>query len=385
MDFSTHMSGPMAAHLLRAAGADVIRVEHPSYGDGNRGAAPFIAGVGNAHAGLSGGVRSVTASTRSEQWPTLIRAAAQWADAVIVAGRQTDLTRRGLDFATVKKSNPRVVYCHITGYGLAGPWAGKPAHGQNVDAVAGRVIPLREDGHLVTPTGMRTAGTVLAGVFGAMGTLAALVRRGADGPGEYVHSSLWHSAMWWSWRDANMLANEDRGWHEYRDMGSRYAIYETADGRAILLCPVEKKFWHAFCDVAGVPTRYRDRGDWSEGMEWGFDDEVEVIADRMRTRDLDQWSGLLTACDVPFSPILTLQEAMNSDHARAVDLMVASDVDGKPVTIMSPPWQHAGSPDVVAAEEVPGPPKLGEHSVDVLEEWGLSEFAPSAFTEQGGN
>lgn len=374
------MSGPLAVHLLRAAGADVVRVEHPSHGDGNRGAGPFIAGTGNAHAGLSGGVRSVTASTRSEHWPKLVEAAAQWADAVIVGGRPDDLARRGLDFATIKKHNPRAVYCHITGYGLTGPWADKPAHGQNVDAVAGRVRPVREKGQLVTPTGMRTAGTVLAGVFGAMGTLAALVRRGADGPGEFVHSSLWQAAMWWSFRDANMLANENRAWHEYRDLGSRYAIYETADGRALLLCPVERKFWHAFCDVAGLSTEHRERGDWSGGMEWGFDDEVPLIAERVRTRDLDEWMELLAARDIPFSPILTLEEAMSSEHAQEIDLMVPSEVDGQPIMIMAPPWQFAESPEAIASQAVPAPPKLGEHSAEILAEWGLSGMDPSSFT-----
>nr|WP_296773446.1 CaiB/BaiF CoA-transferase family protein [Rhodococcus sp. (in: high G+C Gram-positive bacteria)] len=379
VDFSTHMSGPMAAHLLRNAGAEVIRVEHPKFGDGNRGAGPFIAGVGNVHVGLSGGVRSITASNRSELWPTLVRSAVQWADAVIVGGRQPDLAKRGIDFATIKAINPRAVYCHITGYGLSGPWANEPAHGQNVDARAGRVHPVSEDGVLVTPTGMRTAGTMLAGVFAAMGVLAALVRRGSDGPGEFVHSSLWHSAMWWSWRDANMLANEHRNWHEYRDMGSRYAVYETADGRAMLLCPVEKKFWDAFCEVADMPDEFRQRGDWSAGMEWGFEDEREAIASRIRLRDLDAWSELFVERDVPFSPILTLEEAMNSDHAQALDLMVDSEAGGNPVKVMSPPWQQGSDPEAISSHTIPAVPDLGEHSADVLQEWGLGGHDISAF------
>lgn len=379
VDFSTHLSGPLAAHLLRHAGADVVRVEHPAFGDGNRGTAPFIAGVGNMHAAVSGGVRSITASTRSEQWSTLVRSAAQWADAVIVGGRQVDLQRRGIDFATIKSHNPRVVYCHITGYGLGGPWADRPAHGQNVDAVAGGVVPTRENGLLFTPKGMRTVGSSLAGVFAATGTLAALVRRGADGPGEFVHCSLWQSAMWWSWRDLNMLANEDTGWQEYRDLGSRYAIYETSDGRAVLISPAERKFWDAFCDVAEMPQECRERGDWSQGMDMGYDDEREVIAGRMRMRDLETWSNLLAENDIPFSPILTLDEAMRSDHAEAVGLMVPSEVNGTPIRIVAPPWQHASVPEAVAPQAIPGPPQLGEHSASVLRDWGLGDCEPDAF------
>src|ERR1700749_5076919 len=116
-DFSTHLSGPMASHLLAEAGADVIKVEHPVFGDGNRGMSPKIAGTGDFHIGLNSGARSLALSSRSPHWHDVIAACARWADAVIVGSRPVDARRRGLDFASIAAANPSIVYCSVSGYG----------------------------------------------------------------------------------------------------------------------------------------------------------------------------------------------------------------------------------------------------------------------------
>jgi crotonobetainyl-CoA:carnitine CoA-transferase CaiB-like acyl-CoA transferase len=378
-DFSTHLSGPMASHLLHELGAEVVRIEHPRIGDGNRGLTPSIHGVGDLHVGLSAGVRSLGASIRSPHWPEIVAAATRWADAVIVGARPVDADARGLGFEAIAVHDPRIVYCLVTGYGVAGPWAERTAHGQNVDAWAGRVEVEWEDGQPRTRPGWRSAGTTLAGVFAALGILAAITRRdaGHDGP-QFVHTSLWGAAVWWNWRDLNTLANLGHGWNDYADMGSRYATYATADGRALLVCPLEQRFWERFCDLLELPAEVRARGDWSGGMDFGYEDERPTVAERLATRTLDEWIAALEPTEVPFAPVLTLGETLSSEHAGVNAVTRGTRVEGQPVRIAATPLRIADGVQGLSGEldELAPPPRISEHAEEVLTEFGLTHLSP---------
>lgn len=376
VDFSTHLSGPMASHLLAESGVEVVKVEHPVIGDGNRGMSPKIHGVGDFHVGLNSGTRSIAASTRSPHWPALIEACARWADAVIVGTRPSDARARGMDFATMAKFNDRLVYTSISGYGLRGPWRDSTAHGQNVDARAGSVPIEDVDGRLVTAAGWRSSGTTLAGVFAALGTLAAVQRRDEVRRPQFVHVSLWHSALWWKWRDINDLANLGHPWPDYRDLGPRYAIYRTADHKALLICPLEEKFWTRFVELAGLGPELAERGSWTRensGMDYGYDGEYELIASRIVTRTRDEWSADLERMEIPFAPVLDVSEAMRTEHAEANDILRATSVNGHDARVVASPVQWHIDPEGNRAELPPlsPPPGIGEQTARILAELGL--------------
>ena len=372
-DFSTHMSGPLASHLLMEMGADIIKVEHPIQGDGNRGNEPKLAGISDMHLGLNTGTRSITVSTRSPHWAEVVGGVTKWADAVIIGSRPKDAMRRGLDYATLLKSNPQLVYCVISGFGLAGPWADYKAHGQTMDAFAGRVEVDWTDGRPQTQVGWRSAGTSLAGVFGAMGVLAGIVKRDRGGGPQFVHASIWNSAMWWNWRDLNTWANNDEPWHEYKTLGSRYSMYATSDERALLICPLEKMFWQSFCDIAGL-DELRDRGEWTHSMDFGYDDEIPLLAEAVSKKSLDEWTRLLDKAEIPFAPILTLEEAMKSEHAAANRLMRGTDVPDGRAYVAASPVQISADADEAARPGLAdvGPPSdLGADTDQILQEVGL--------------
>jgi crotonobetainyl-CoA:carnitine CoA-transferase CaiB-like acyl-CoA transferase len=384
VDFSTHLSGPLAAHLLAETGADVIKVESPRGGDGNRSLKPIVEGVdtGIFHLALNGGARSIAVSTRSEAWPHVVAAAAQWADAVIVGSRPKDAAKRGLDFASLRTHNDRLVYCQVSGFGERGPWRDHTAHGQTIDGFAGMVPVEWKDGLPQTPAGWRTSGTTLGGVFAALGVLAGLYRRD-HGPGtaQHVSVSLWSSALWWGWRDTTTVANMGTLWHDYQDLGSRYRMYGTSDGRALLLCPIEQKFWERTCDLLDLPAHLRERGTWeSTGIDFGtgdeYVDEVSTIAERMASRTLDEWIVALAEQEIPFAPALTLDEAMNSEHAIAEEAMREFTLNGHTARAPASPARIRETDEVGETELLPlgPPPELGEHGEGVLHELGLGEW-----------
>ena len=376
VDFSTHMSGPLASHLLVEMGADVIKVEHPIQGDGNRGNEPKIAGISDLHLALNPGTRSIAVSTRSPHWADVVAGVTGWADAVIVGSRPKDAVGRGLDFHTLLEANPQLVYCVISGYGLTGPWAEYKAHGQNMDALAGRVEVEWNDGQPQTRVGWRSAGVMLAGVFGAMGVLAAIVKRDRGGGPQFVHTSIWNTALWWNWRDVNTWANNDEPWHEYRSLGSRYSMYATSDARALLICPLEKVAWERFCDLAGL-GQLRGRGEWTHSMDFGYDDEFPLIAEAFSRRTFDEWNRLLDEAEIPFAPILTLDEAVNSEHAQLNRVLRGTEVPGGRAQMAASPVQLSSDPDEAAQPglaDLPPPPDLGSDTDEILAEVGLDQL-----------
>ncbi len=235
-DFSTHLSGPIASRQMVHLGADVIKIEHPRFGDGNRDFQPYFHGEGVHHLCLNPGTRSLAVDSKSPEWPDIVRAIAKWADVVIVGNRPENAKRMGIDMVSMTRHNPELIYCLITGYGLEGEFASMPAHGLNMDALAGTVPTEMNGDRPDIPEHFRTAGTTLAGVEAALGIYAALHRRSQGQGGQVVHVPVWEAALSWMWRDLGTHANVGKQWTPYRDLGSRYCVYGTRD---------DKAFWSA--------------------------------------------------------------------------------------------------------------------------------------------
>lgn len=394
VDFSTHLSGPNASRRLVQFGADVVKIENPRHGDGNRGA--VFHGSDFNHLTLNAGTRSVAVEPKSAAWPLVVEAAARWADVVIVGNRPSSARRLGIDLNSMIRHNPQLVYCLVTGYGLAGPWREHAAHGLNMDAMAG-VVPVEDHkGRPAAPNDYRTFGTTLAGVEGAAAILAALHRRDrGDGP-QFVHISVWESALTWMWRDLATFANTGRPWDAYAEMGPRYSMYRSSDSRIILICPTERQFWERFCDALGLPQSTRDRGDWSQGSDFGraYPGEWEEVQKYVGLHTLDQLILLLAKADIPAAPILHWTETMSSEHAIANGVMTDYELHGKRIRIATVPASITridASRDVTEEElaaahrhkgDALGPaPELGQHTHEVFSEWGLPDLDIPATTK----
>ena len=387
VDFSSHISGPVATRHLAQLGADVIKVERPGAGDGNRLLHPLVDGVGAGHLFMNAGARSIAVHHSSPEWPRIVEAAVHWADVVIVSSRPESAARIGLGFEALARINPRLVYCAITGYGLAGPWAARPGHGLNIDAQAG-VVPLSwEGGRPWVPDAYRTVGTATAGVQAALGIFAALYRRSESA--QFVNVSLWESALGWMWRDLAAHANGAGSWPSYNELGARYCLYRTRDGKALLVCPVERKYWERFCDIVELPAEARQRGDWTGGMDFGARylalGEREMIEERIARRNLDEWCALFDAADIPATPVEGWEQAYRSEHARLNGAMVGVSYKGRDYSIPTVPVSvtavdSADVPSIASLAEahaskgamLSDPPELGQHSQDILALWGVA-------------
>jgi len=375
LDLSTHFSGSVASRHLAHLGADVVKLENPRIGDGNRNLEPLIANEGMAHVALNAGKRSVAVDSRSPEWERVLAASTRWADVVIVGAQPVSAQRRKLDFKSFAARNPNIVYCLISGYGEDGPWRDHPSHGLNGDAPTGLVQVETTDGIIAPRRQYKSYGTTLAGLHAALGIMEGLRRRDLGLGAQRVSVSVWQSAMGWQWREITTSANLGIPHRAYRDLGSRYAMYGTSDDRTILICPIERKFWEVFCDVVGLPAEYKSAGNWdSSGMDWGNGREQErvLIGRAIRGRTLNDWQEAFEAAGVPFSPLLTLEEAIETEQARVVGVTATTMVNGQTVRVANIPIQIGtldgadGPPP--RTDTVPPPPALGEHTQEFLRE-----------------
>ena len=382
VDFSTHMSGPLASYLLRDMGAEVIKIEGPRSGDGNRVIGPDIAGTGKFHAGLNAGAKSLCVDAGSPEWPEIVQAAVRWAEVVIVGSRPDDARRRGLDFETVIELAPEVLYCGITGYGTEGPLSPLPAHGLNIEALAGRIdLTFTPDGIPIVPAGFASSGAPLAGVFAATAILGGLYQKSCGRPVSYVAVSLWGAAIWWNWRHLNLLLNTGTAsGTEYSDFSSRYSIYTTAEGRAILICPIERHYWQRFCQATELGLENAERGRWQKGapLDYGYEDEYRLISDAIAKRTVDEWIEALGRADVPFAPILTPLEAARSDHANENQILRTVIHRDQLAHVVSSPIRIGSGLEESRRQADLGPvPELGQHDEEILTRLGLGHLMSS--------
>jgi len=378
IDFTRYMPGPLATRLLADLGADVIKVENTRTGDATRGFAPYIHDQGLFHVCLNPGKRSLAIESRSPEWPRVIQALARSADVFIVGGLPEGLGRQGIDFESIVKINPRIVHCNVTGYGEEGPMRGTPAHGLNPDAMAG-IVPIEWREGLPFPQEMyQSAGAPLSGVFAALGVMAALRRRDTTGEPQRLTVSMLGTAIWWNWRHAATYANLGHPWFSYAGFGGRYATYQTSDDKIVLVCPIEKVFWEAFCDLLGLPAEWRARGTWGRsemdhGIEYPW--ERAEIAALIRKQTRAHWETEFNRIRIPYAAILSLEESLASEQAKAIGTMREVNVDGAIAKIPSNPIRFI-SPQPLDAPPL-RTPALGEHTAEILRELGV-EMPPCA-------
>ncbi len=361
VDFTRLLPGPYATLVLADLGAKVIKIEAPKGGDYIRWMPPLTSSkVGSAFAALNSGKRSVALDLKAPKGRQIAADLCASADVVIESFRPGVMARLGLDYETLRATNPSLVYCAISGYGQDGPLRERPGHDLNYLALSGALgLAGPADGPPALPP-IQVA-DISGSLWSLVGILGALYQRSATGEGAFLDVSMTEGAMGFLQAAfATMLgggaAPPQRGNETLTGGQACYGVYETKDGGHYALAALEPKFWLAFCNAVERPDLIARQFS---------NDTAGAVASLFRERTRDEWQAILDGANACAEPVLTPDETVHHPLHQARGNIV-TDQDG--VARLRTLFQARNASPEAA-------PPLGGHTREVLLELGVSESA----------
>lgn len=390
LDLSRILAGPWATQVLADFGAEVIKVERPQGGDDTRQwGPPWLVGEdGEATAesayylGANRGKRSVAIDFTSERGQALIRALCQRCDVLVENYKFGGLAKYGLDYASLKALNPKLVYCSITGFGQTGPYAPRAGYDAAIQAMGGLMSitgePDGKPGGVPQKVGVAVA-DLMTGMYAVSAILAALRHAEKHGEGQHIDLALFDTQVAWL---ANQAMNFLVGGVVPKRQGTAhpnivpYQVMPSADGYFMLAVGNDAQFAR-FSRVLGEPALATDPRYATNASRVAHRDElVAYLEPRLAMRPAADWLAALEQATVPCAPVNTLDQVFDDPQIKArgmqIDLPhpVAGHVPGvaNPVRFSVTPvhYRHAA-------------PELGRHTQEVLRE--LLDFGPAELAE----
>ncbi len=383
LDLSRVLAGPWAGQLMADLGADVVKVERPVAGDDTRAwGPPWLDDVdGNPtsesayYLSANRNKRSVTIDLSRPEGQQLVRRLAAKADILIENFKVDGLRQYGLDYASLKEVNPRLIYCSITGFGQTGPYAARAGYDFLIQGMGGLMsLTGRPDGaEGAGPMKVGVALTdVMTGLYASVAVLAALAHRERSGQGQYIDLALLDVQVACL---ANQASNYLVGDVVPKRMGNAhpnivpYQDFPTADGHMIIAVGNDGQF-ASFCRALGQPGWAADQRFASNPQRVRHREEL-IAGIRAVTvgRGTAAWIATMEAAGVPCGPINTLDKVFADPQVQARGLRIEmphplkEGAEGVP--LVANPIRMSETP----VQYTRPPPTLGQHTDEVLQAW----------------
>jgi len=375
LDLSRLLPGPFCSLLLGDMGADVVKVEAPGRGDYTRWLPPLVDGMGAAFIALNRGKRSITLDLGSSAGQEALRRLASRFDVVLEGFRPGVMAELGLDYETLSRDHPELVYCSLTGYGQFGPLRDRAGHDLNYQALTGMLDATRTADGVPALPGVQAADLAGGALAAALAIVGALFARHRTGRGRYLDISMVDGALSLMMMPlaVHLAAGSGGGPGEWLLSGGlvNYGVYPTRDGRALAVGAIEPKFWTRFLEKIERP----DLADLALSDGVNRDRARDALAETIAARTRDEWMALLAGEDVCCDPVLDCDEVVHHPHHLARGMIQEVETGEGPLrTVVTPlpfgPGRWKGSMDGVPL--LPRAPGLGEHGEAVLKENGFT-------------
>ncbi|HWA39200.1 MAG TPA: CaiB/BaiF CoA-transferase family protein [Burkholderiales bacterium] len=361
VDFAMFIPGPFCSAIFADLGAEVIKVEAPK-GDPGRSYIPPQFRMENRNK------RSIAIDLKNKDAAAVTGKLIQHADIVLEGFRPGVAKRLSIDYDTLKKSKPDLIYCSISGYGQTGPWRERPGHDVNYVAAAGG---LAFPGQWLQPPTRSSLpiADMAGGSFAAIAVLSALVERQKTGKGAYLDLSLFEAGFFWAAMRHTLDAHADPKAHIFPVND----VFETKDGKRLTLGILEEHFWENFRAV--VPGFGFDSEDFSSDSSRRKNGDAlsRKLAEAMKTKTAAEWVKLCEEHDIPVDLCVTPAEAAVSNP------QLRERGAAKEGQVTFPVFANGRRGGSLRA----GVPKLGEHSREILVELGFDDADIAGFVQSG--
>lgn len=375
LDFTQGIAGPHATMLLAQHGANVMKIEPPEGDWGRTLGATYEDQCAHSIA-FNRGKRSLAMDMKNPDAQAAARRMAEKADVIVEAFRPGVMAKFGLSYDQVKEFNPEVIYLSVTGFGQTGPNSYRPVTDAVIQAYSGLMTVNRDKDGLPQRLNMIPI-DVITGLYGFQALSAALMRKFRYGTGSYIDNNLMQCAA--SFQAAKIM-------EFYLEKGQSQPLYvpvgtmQTTDG-FINITAMREAHYRSMCDVMGKPE-WKDDPRFSS-REKRLENEhilMPMIREVFATKSSAEWAEALTAEGVMNAPVQNYGDFMEHDHTRAVEAIAYLEHDR---TGLVPMPHIPGQPRIEGADALTHSPSIGEHSDEILGEWGYSDDEIAALKSGG--
>jgi formyl-CoA transferase len=367
LDLTRVRAGPTCVRQLADWGANVIKIETPEHVEAADMGGPR---TGPDFSNLHRNKRSITLNLKSPEGVAALRRLVKRAD-VLVENYRPDVKRRlGIDYKTLAKINPKLVYASISGFGQTGPYATRPGFDQIAQGMGGLMSITGLPGQGPVRVGIAVA-DLCAGLFAALGIMTALLEREKSGKGQQIETSLLQAQIFMldfqaaRWLMAGEVPKQAGNNHP---TSAPTGVYRTSDGY-INIATTGSKMWQRMCEALGAPELMQ-RPEYASAAERlrhrdELNADIEAATAKHTSKKLVE---KLNAAGVPTGPIYAINEVFADpqvEHLKVAQTVKAKD---RSVTLVGQPVTLSRTPSKL----VTPPPRLGEHTSAVLKEFGFS-------------
>lgn len=378
------MAGPVCGLMLADLGADVIKVEKiPGGDDSRRFLPPDIDGESAAYMMMNRNKRGIALDLKTENGKNVLRKLLADADVVTENYRHDTMQKLGFGYEDLKKVNPGLIYCAISGFGRSGPYAERGGFDLIAQGMSG-LMSFTGEGPGRPPCKVGAPVTdITAGILAALGVVSAYVHKLRTGEGQVVDTSLFEAGIVQTyWQSAIALATgiAPGPMGSAHPLNGPYQAFETKDGW-ITIGAANQRNWERLLDAMETPEIADDPRFATNSDRMSHLKELEaVLTPVFKGRSKSEWLSRLEAAGVPAGPVMDVCEMFEDPHAQARDMIpTVEHARLGPVRTLGLPIKLSETPGKVASAA----PVFGQHTEEILKEYGFTGDDVAAFAEEG--
>jgi formyl-CoA transferase/CoA:oxalate CoA-transferase len=383
LDLSRILSGPFATMIFADLGAEVVKLENPRTGDDTREWAPPFQGTESAYfLAVNRNKRGIAVDLKTDQGRAIARRLATESDVLVENFRPGTASRLGLGYDELSALNPRIIYASISGFGQTGPYRSEPGYDAIAQALGGLMSVTGESDGEPVRVG-NSAADLGAGMWAAIGILAALHARTATGHGEWIDISLLDGQIaWLTYLAGGYFASGEvpRRYGSAHPTIVPYQALRTADGH-LMVAVGNDTLWQRFAPLLGLDALIADpRFATNPERVVNRAALIPLIEAALATRSSAEWAELLAGAGIPAGAINDVSAALEHPQVKARDMVLSAEhPSAGTVRMVGSPIKLTGH--VTAAHRAP--PTLGQHTDEVLGELGYSPSELRTLRQKG--